>query len=82
MDGGMKTENSIKLAEIFAEIFSIKVNEVKNLTKIDNRKWDSLASVTLIVAIESEFDVVLAESDYEAFSSYTAVESALENLNL
>ena len=78
----MKTENGIKLKQIFMEIFSITESEVESLRKINNRKWDSLASVTLIAAIESEFDVVIEEFNYESFSSFAAVEVALEDLEL
>lgn len=78
----MKTENKIKLKQIFMEIFSINESEVESLRKIDNRKWDSLASVTLIAAIESEFEVLIEESVYESFSSFAAVEIVLEDLEL
>ena len=78
----MKDKNSIKLSEIFAEIFSTEVEEVKNIIKDGNRKWDSLASVLLIAAIESEFEIILSESDFEAFSSYSSVETLLEKLDL
>lgn len=78
----MKTENKIKLKQIFMEIFSINESEVEGLRKINNRKWDSLASVMLIAAIESEFDVLIEESIYENFSSFASVEIVLEDLEL
>jgi acyl carrier protein len=78
----MKTQNRIKLKQIFMEIFSINESEVESLKMINNRKWDSLASVMLIAAIESEFDVLMEESDYESFSSLATVEQALDKLGL
>ena len=78
----MKPENYKKLKEIFMEIFSINESEIESYRKINNRKWDSIASVTLIAAVESEFNVVIDDSDYESFTSFAAVELALENLNV
>ena len=78
----MKPENYKKLKEIFMEIFSINESEIESYRKLNNRKWDSIASVTLIAAVESEFNVVIDDSDYESFSSFAAVELALENLNV
>ena len=78
----MNLENASKLKQIFMEIFSISESEVKSYRKMNNRKWDSLASVILIAAIESEFNILIQESDYESFSSFSAVELALENLDM
>ncbi len=78
----MKPENYKKLKEIFMEIFSINESEIENFRKINNRKWDSIATVTLIAALESEFNVVIDDLDYESFSSFAAVELVLENLNV
>ena len=78
----MKPENYKKLKEIFMEIFSINESEIESYRKINNRKWDSIAAVTLIAAVESEFNVVIDNSDYESFSSFAAVELVLENLNV
>ena len=55
----MKPENYKKLKEIFMEIFSINESEIESYRRINNRKWDSIASVTLIAAVESEFNVVI-----------------------
>ena len=78
----MEKENIDKLRGIFMEIFSINESEIENYRKINNRKWDSLASVMLIAALESEFNIIIEESDYENFSSFAAIELALENSNL
>ena len=78
----MKPKNYKKLKEIFMEIFSINESEIESFRKINNRKWDSIASVTLIAAIESEFNVVIDDLDYESFSSFAAVELVLDNLNI
>ena len=74
----MTANNIDKLKQIFMEIFSISEAEVESYRKLNNRKWDSLASVTLVVAIESEFRIKLQESDYESLSSFSSAELILE----
>ena len=78
----MKVENSNRLKEIFIEIFSVGQSEVEGLRKINNRKWDSLASVMLVAAIESEFNILIQESKFEDLTSFAAVELVLEEMNL
>ena len=74
----MTAGNIYKLKQIFMEIFSISEAEVESYRKLNNSKWDSLASVTLIVAIESEFKFQLKESDYDSLSSFSSAELILE----
>ena len=74
----MTAGNIYKLKQIFIEVFSISDAEVESYRKLNNSKWDSLASVTLIVAIESEFKIELQELDYESLSSFSATELVLE----
>lgn len=74
----MTAGNIDKLKQIFMEVFSISEVEVESYRKLNNRKWDSLASVTLVVAIESEFKIQLQESDYESLSSFSSAELILE----
>ena len=74
----MTAGNIDKLKQIFMEVFSISEAEVESYRKLNNRKWDSLASVTLLVAIESEFKITLQESDYESLSSFSSAELILE----
>jgi acyl carrier protein len=74
----MAPGNIDKLKQIFIEVFSINEAEVESYRKLNNSNWDSLASVTLIAAIESEFKIEIQEPDYEALSSYSAAELVLE----
>lgn len=73
----MTEENLDKLKEIFMEIFSISEVDLANYRKLNNPKWDSLASVNLIVAIESEFEIQLHEADYESLTSFSSTELIL-----
>lgn len=78
----MKEENLSKLREIFVAVFELSESQIVGYRKINNRKWDSLATVTLIAAIEAEFDILLDESAYEGFTSFSAVELALDEIGL
>ena len=74
----MTAGNIDKLKQIFMEVFSISEAEVESYRKLNNSKWDSIASVTLVVAIESEFKIELQELDYESLSSFSSAELVLE----
>lgn len=78
----MKEENFSKLKEIFMAVFELSESQVSSYRKINNRKWDSLATVTLIAAVESEFNILVDESAYEGFTSFSAVELALDEIGL
>jgi len=78
----MEKEKLDKLKQIFMEIFSINESEIESYRMINNKKWDSLASVMLIAALESEFEIIIEEVDYESFTSFAAIELVLENSDL
>ena len=80
----MIEKNIQKLNQIFISVLELDENihlddlDLKN----DYEKWDSLAHVLLIAAIESEFSISIEASDYENFTSYSAVKSILNNFQL
>ena len=74
----MAAGNIDKLKQIFIEVFSISEAEVESYRKLNNSKWDSLASVTLIAAMESEFKIEIQEPDYETLSSFSSAELVLQ----
>ena len=74
----MAADNIDKLKQIFIEVFSISETEVESYRKLNNSKWDSLVSVSLIAAMESEFKIVIQEPDYETLSSFSSAELVLE----
>ena len=78
----MKEEHLSKLKEIFMAVFELSESQVGGYRKINNRKWDSLATVTLIAAVESEFNILIEESAYEGFTSFSAVELTLDEIGL
>ena len=68
----MIKKNERSLEKIFQKIFKKKVN-VKNLKRINEEKWDSLAHVNLIVAIESVFKLRLKPHQIENMNSFKSI---------
>ena len=79
----MQNSNLEILEEIFKEVFELQdTSEHSEITQEKIKKWDSLAHISLIVAVESEFDISIDAADYELFTSFLSVKSILEGLKL
>lgn len=79
----MKDSNLQKLNQIFFTLLELDNSiNLKNLDSKNYKKWDSLAHVLLIAAIESEFSISIEVSDYEKFTSYSAIKTILEEFQL
>ena len=53
--------NLEKLAKVFAETFSISEAETKGLQYQGIEQWDSVGHMSLVAAIEDEFDIDIFE---------------------
>ena len=68
-----------KLAKIFISILKIKKNyNIGKLRRISEEKWDSLAHVNIIIAMESEFKISCLASEAESITSYKSARMFLE----
>lgn len=68
-----------KLQEIFRIIFELTPEtNVTQVSQMNAHKWDSMASVSLASAIESEFDINLDVVDAMRMTSYQATLLLLE----
>tara|TARA_Y100000589_G_scaffold329610_1_gene376690 strand:+ start:2157 stop:2396 length:240 start_codon:yes stop_codon:yes gene_type:complete len=56
--------------KVFMEIFEIKESELENLNYQDIPQWDSLGHMSMVGALEDEFDIMLEMDDIIDFSSY------------
>ena len=56
--------------KVFIEIFEIKESELENLNYQDIPQWDSLGHMSMVGALEDEFDIMLEMDDIIDFSSY------------
>ena len=79
----MKADNINKLKEIFFTVLELdKECSLEELNSENYKKWDSLAHVLLIAALESEFKILIDVSDYENLTSYSAVKNLLIDYEL
>lgn len=78
----MIAENKIKLDKIFRLVLEIGDNEdIMNVRRINHPRWDSLAHVSLITAVESEFGVSISgTSKVNEITSFQAAETILSDM--
>ena len=79
----MTPSNRAKLEEIFKVVLDLPANEnVEEIRQLNFSKWDSLAHVSLVSAIESEFSLSLEMEDVLALTSYQAADLLLSEKGL
>lgn len=70
-----------QLKEIFLIVLDLpEETNVTALRRISCEKWDSLANVSLIAAIESELSVQLNIEQQDRFTSYESVRLLLDDV--
>ncbi|HKS06206.1 MAG TPA: acyl carrier protein [Gemmatimonadaceae bacterium] len=75
----MTSPSSPRLQAIFRAVFEMPDGtDVSSLRQLHTPKWDSLAHVSLVAALESEFGVSLDASDQMRMTSYAATEALLQ----
>lgn len=71
-----------KLEEIFRVVLDLPAGtDLTTVRRVTHRRWDSLAQVSLVAAIESEFGVVLDSGDIERLTSYEGARLLLMEKN-
>ena len=79
----MNEKNILKLNQIFITVLQLDEDtDLDNHDLQNDERWDSLAQVLLIAAIESEFSISIDASEYENFISYSAVKNLLVDYEL
>lgn len=79
----MISTNEIKLVEIFRIVLDLDVDfDVLRVRRIADPRWDSLAHVSIVAAIESEFGLRLEIVDMDRMSSFAATRLMLEEKGL
>ncbi len=67
----MNSSNETKLPQIFRYVLGLSGDtDVSEIMQIREVRWDSLATVTLVAALESEFHLRLDSRDIERLTSY------------
>jgi acyl carrier protein len=69
----MKSDPVERLSEIFRVVLDLPDGvDTYTLRRINEVKWDSLATVTLGIALESEFGIALDAQEIERLTSFQA----------
>ncbi len=72
-----------ELIEIFRVVLEIEEpSEVETARRLDHPRWDSLAHISLVVAIESEFGLQLSIVEMDRMTSFAATKLMLEEKRL
>ena len=75
----MTSENAARLEEVFRVVLDLpEGSDVSNVRRLTTRRWDSLAQVSLVAAIESEFALKLDTADNERLSSFQAAKLLID----
>ena len=79
----MQIKNIEKLRTILRTILEVSDGvPVEFVQQITCRRWDSLAQVTMVAAIEGEFKVCITGREYERLTSFSAIQLLLEEKGL
>jgi len=75
----MSSDKQKKLEAIFRLVFQLTPEaDVTGVRQLTEANWDSLAHVSLVAALESEFNVTVDTSEALQLTSYRAVELLLQ----
>jgi acyl carrier protein len=69
----MSNDTDGRLQEIFRSVFQGATGDVTQIRQVTEPSWDSLAHVTLVAALESEFNITVDAARSLELTSYAAV---------
>ena len=76
----MNENQENKLISIFQDTFGIEdIKTIKNLSRENYVKWDSLAVVSMIATISSKFSLEIEPNDFEMFTSFQKIKQLLKD---
>ena len=68
-----------RLKNIMANVFGIEVEEINEMTSVDNcEQWDSFQHMSLLVAIEEEFGLNLDDDEVLRMRDFASIIDVLE----
>ncbi len=62
--------NKTRYNKVFCENLQVKENELESLAIKETPLWDSVGHMTLIAALEDEFDIFLEPDDMMTLTTY------------
>ena len=76
MEQKLNAEQELK--KIMVDLFEIKEDEITDESSINNiEKWDSLKHMSLIIAIEEQFGIVISADDIVEMTRFAKIEHIL-----
>ena len=76
----MTSETETKLREIVRSVLELPAtHDVTRASQLSVETWDSLAHVSLMLALESEFGVTIDIADQLDLTSYSAIQLYLDD---
>jgi acyl carrier protein len=77
----MKQNNKKSLIKIFSIVFKIKEKNIKENINFKNQKnWDSLNHVKLIMAVESKFKIKFSPEEHMYLNSFKKIIETVNKL--
>jgi acyl carrier protein len=71
--------NLDKYEKVFCEVFEISKDKLENLKFQDIPAWDSVGHMSLVAALENEFDIMMDADDIINLSSFKKGQEILRN---
>lgn len=75
-----RTEIYEKLAEVFEDVFDEEIALADETTAADVEGWDSLTHITLLSAVEDEFDIHFDMKAVQGLKNVGAMVSLIQEL--
>jgi acyl carrier protein len=69
-----------RLDAIFEDLMPYEAVPLRERSRNNSMAWDSLCQLSLIIAIEQEFDVALADGDVIELTSYSTALALIHDL--
>lgn len=78
-DASSKLEVSSRLEETFRSVFGRAADgDPRSMSGRTHAQWDSIAHITLILAVEQEFSIALTPEEVSDACSFEAMESLVK----
>ena len=65
------------LKKVFKKVFKGQAENYKNFSEKEEKEWDSLKGVNLLLEVEKTFSVKISTSELQNFNSYKNIKKIL-----
>ena len=81
MDGGISVSSVDRVREILSLVLDVHVDQISQTASIDDHdRWDSLAQMNLVIALEEEFGVVIPDAEVGTLVTVPLIVALLSEL--